>query len=315
MTYEQRIRKMQAEGLLSDRQAASLASSLGAGTLSQATRRTRSQLSYRSIGVALLLLLGAAVVALALHGPEATHVVSGEIVQVKDLLNKPEGTGSMNTTLSNTLSALLIMLPLVLVVLVFAWLYNDLVSKEEAVYLEWAQVESNFQRRTDLIPGLLETVARYMQHERDTLTDITDARGQALAPLAAAMDRLISEQGEVSAATDASAALDDQESLEALSEQQATLGASLRNLIAVGEDYPDLRSADQFLALQAQLEGTENRINISRMNFNVAVEKFNGAIRRLPGSLIAGLGHFQRKAYFKTEQGQDRPVPVVFGQE
>lgn len=314
MSYEQRIRKLQAEGLLSERQAAALTASLTGSGSPPSDAGSKRRLGRSGLIILLLVVLVVTAIFIVLDNSGAAQVSGGEIAQVKDLLNKPEGTGAMNTTLSNMLSAFLIVLPLALVALLFAWFYNGLVSKEEKVYLEWAQVESNFQRRTDLIPGLLETVTRYMQHERETLSNIAAERSGAMAPLASAMERVIAEQAEAMGATDASQ-LEDQASLQQLSERQATLGASLRNLIAVSEDYPELRSADQFLALQAQLEGTENRINISRMNFNVAVEQFNGAIRRLPGSLIASLGNFQRKAYFQTDPGQDRPVPVVFEQE
>jgi LemA protein len=192
----------------------------------------------------------------------------------------------------------------------FSWFYNRIVDKEEGVYEAWSQVESNLQRRTDLIPNLVETVSRYMKHERETLTSIADERGDALNPLEDAMTRVIADQQ--SAASQEGAAPDDEQALARLAQAQQVLGGSLKNLIAVSESYPNLRSADQFLSLQAQLEGTENRINVARIEFNEAVGAYNSAIRRLPGTLIAGLADFKRKAYFETEGAAAQPVAVQF---
>jgi LemA protein len=212
--------------------------------------------------------------------------------------------------LSLLVSSALLLLPLVLIVGGFSWFYNRIVDKEERVYEAWSQVESNLQRRTDLIPNLVEAVSRYMKHERETLTAIADERGDALNPLEDAMSRLLSDQQ--SAAAQESAAPDDQQALARLAHAQQVLGGSLKNLIAVAESYPTLRSGDQFLSLQAQLEGTENRINVARMEFNESVGTYNSSIRRLPGTLIAGLGDFKRKAYFETEGQAGEPVGIEF---
>jgi LemA protein len=216
----------------------------------------------------------------------------------------------MNKTLSTLTSTALLLLPLVLIIAAFAWFYNSIVNKEEHVYQAWSQVESNLQRRTDLIPNLVETVSRYMRHERETLTGVTEVRADALNPLADAVARLISDQQR--AAEQNGAELDDEDALSRLARAQAVVGGSLKNLVAVAESYPDLRSGDQFLSLQAQLEGTENRINVARMEFNQSVGDYNSAIRRLPGTLIAGMASFKRKAYFETEEGADAPVRVDF---
>lgn len=153
-----------------------------------------------------------------------------------------------------------------------------------------------------------------MKHERETLGAVVDARSSALNPLSDAMQKLIAEQEKASEGAEKTN-LEDEAALKKLSDMHQTLGNSLKNLIAVSENYPDLRSADQFLTLQAQLEGTENRINVARMDFNLSVEEFNSSIRRLPGSLVAGIGNFKRKAYFQTEAGQDSPVKVTFDKE
>jgi LemA protein len=124
------------------------------------------------------------------------------------------------------------------------------------------------------------------------------------------MSRLIADQQ--TAAAQEGAAPDDEQALARLAQAQQALGGSLKNHIAVAESYPTLRSGDQFLALQAQLEGTENRINVARMEFNESVGAYNSAIRRLPGTLIAAWGDFKRKAYFEIEGEAGEPVPVEF---
>jgi LemA protein len=304
--YEQRIERMRAEGLLSEGQAAALQASIT--PLEHAFERP----PRRGVPLAPLIAI-VCIIALLFGGllafyPAATSDV--EIQNVAETLNTPEGTGAMNRTLSLLVSGALLLLPVALVVGGFSWFYNRIVDKEERVYEAWSQVESNLQRRTDLIPNLVETVSRYMRHERETLTAVADERGDALNPLEDAMSRLIADQQ--SAAGQEGAAPDDQQALARLAQAQQVLGGSLKNLIAVAEAYPTLRSADQFLSLQAQLEGTENRINVARMEFNEAVGTYNSSIRRLPGTLIAALSDFKRKAYFETEGDAGRPVDVEF---
>jgi LemA protein len=212
--------------------------------------------------------------------------------------------------LSLTVSIALLMLPVILIVGGFSWFYNRIVDKEERVHEAWSQVESNLQRRTDLIPNLIEMVSRYMKHERETLTAVVDARGDALNPLEDAMSRVIADQQGV--AQQQGAAPEDQKALTRLAQAQQALGGSLKNLIAVAESYPSLRSGDQFLSLQAQLEGTENRINVARMEFNQSVGAYNSSIRRLPGTLIAAMSDFKRKAYFETEGDAGKTSRVEF---
>jgi len=304
--YEQRIEKMRAEGLLTESQAAALQSSLT--PLAHAFERPRRRmlpLAGLTAALCVLVLLIAAMFAYTSSGPADL-----EIQNVAETLNTPGGTGAMNRPLSLLVSASLLLLPVVLVVGGFSWFYNRIVDREERVYQAWSQVESNLQRRTDLIPNLVETVSRYMRHERETLTAVAGERGDALNPLEEAMSRLISDQQ--SAASREGAAPDNEQALARLAQAQQALGGSLKNLIAVAESYPTLRSGDQFLSLQAQLEGTENRINVARMEFNQSVGDYNSAIRRLPGSLIASLGDFKRKAYFEIEGDGGAPVAVDF---
>jgi LemA protein len=305
--YEERIERMRAEGLLSEGQAAALQSSLTplAHAFERPPRRSLPLAGIVGASCVAALLLVAVVAIYTSAGPADI-----EIQNVADTLNSPGGTGTMNRTLSLLVSTALLMLPVALIVAGFTWFYNRIVDKEERVYEAWSQVESNLQRRTDLIPNLVETVSRYMKHERDTLTAIAGERGDALNPLEDAMSRLIADQQ--SAAAQEGAAPEDEQALARLAQAQQALGGSLKNLIAVAESYPTLRSGDQFLSLQAQLEGTENRINVARMEFNESVGAYNSAIRRLPGTLIAAWGDFKRKAYFEIEGEAGEPVPVEF---
>jgi LemA protein len=193
-------------------------------------------------------------------------------------------------------------------------MHNALVAKEEKVFEAWAQTESNFQRRADLIPALVETVSRYAKHESETLTGVTQARAQAATQLSDAMDELIRTQKATADALREAGrgVVEDEQSLRRLYESQADVGRIMGSIIAVAESYPELRASDQFLELQAQLEGTENRINVSRMRFNDAVRDFNATARQLPWSLAAGLGNFQRKAYFRSAKEASAAPGVNF---
>jgi LemA protein len=213
----------------------------------------------------------------------------------------------MNKTLSTFLAiALFLILPLA----IWVWLHNAMVGKEEAVFEAWAQTESNLQRRADLVPALVETVSRYLRHETQTLESVTAARGQAAEQLGSAIDELIRVDKEMSDRLRGLSrkALEEESALGALFAAQNRVARGITGVLAVVEDYPELRSADQFLELQAQLEGTENRINVARIRFNEAVADYNASIRRLPGTLVASVGGFRRKAYFRSEEeARDAP--------
>lgn len=191
--------------------------------------------------------------------------------------------------------ATVLVIPLILVV----WLYNNMVGKEEKVMESWAQVEASYQRRADLIPALVETVARYMKHEQATLNQVAEARANPQTEV----DSLLQTQKQAAELmqTQQGKMPTDEAHLDELTKAQARIGKAARRLMAVVEAYPQLRASDQFLELQAQFEGTENRILTARNRFNEAVETYNDAIRKIPGSLIAGLGQFNRKAYFKAD--------------
>lgn len=225
-------------------------------------------------------------------------------------LNQTGATGEMNDGLKGLINLTLVGVPLVLPLLWLAWLYNDIVSKEEQVFAAWAQVESNYQRRSDLLPNLVRAVTRYLEHERGTLEEVTEQRSAARDPLGAAVEEL--EAARRAAEAQSEAGPEAEAAMARLATAQAVLDRSLGRLFALAENYPDLRAADQFLELQAQLEGTENRLNVARIQFNRKVEEFNGAIRQLPGSLPARLGDFRRKAYFQAAEGAAAASEIRF---
>ncbi len=160
--------------------------------------------------------------------------------------------------------------------------YNVLVAKEEQVKTAWSQVESNLQRKIDLLPNLVKTVKRYAAHEKEVYTQIAALRSQA--------DKILGQSHGVAVETEKMAAI------------QKQLNAATAKLFAVAENYPELRSSEQFLQLQSQIEGAENRINITRMQFNEAVGEYNAYLRHIPANIIAALGGFKPKAYFKADE-------------
>jgi len=171
--------------------------------------------------------------------------------------------------------------------------YNTLQTKEEQVFKAWADIESAMQRRADLIPNLVATVKGYASHEKETLQAVVDARSKAGSVQLSAKD------------------LSDPAMMQQMQAAQGGLSAALSKLLVVVERYPDLKANQNFLDLQNQLEGTENRINVARQRYNAAVSDFNGAIRRFPASLTNKfLLHLERKEYFKAEEGA-KTVPKV----
>ncbi len=161
--------------------------------------------------------------------------------------------------------------------------YNTLVTKEEQVMSSWSQVESNLQRKLDLLPNLVKVVKAYAKHEKELLTEITALRSNA--------DKLLNENE----------SLPNETQIAKVGKLQKNLDTSFLKLFAVAENYPDLKSSEQFLQLQSQIEGAENRINITRMQFNDSVGSFNATMRKLPTNIVASIGGFQRKAYFKAQ--------------
>ncbi|MDH3236574.1 MAG: LemA family protein [Alphaproteobacteria bacterium] len=301
MEPEARIDRMERDGVLSPSQAEMLRLSLhGNGDRKDAGATRHNKIPFWLLAAA----AAAAVIGLFVFtgngGEQAVQDVATSI-------NQPGGYGEMNKALSTGLAILVL---LIVPILLWVWFHNDLVSKEEEVFEAWAQTESNFQRRADLIPALIDTVSRYLKHESETLTEVTAERSAAVASITGAIDELIEAQK--SAAEQqiqgGPEIVERDDALKELYAAQARVGRGMTQLFGVMESYPELRSSDQFLELQAQLEGTENRINVARMRFNDAVRDYNAAMRRLPGSLVANVGSFQRKAYFQSdEEARDAP--------
>ena len=187
-----------------------------------------------------------------------------------------------------------IVLIVLFVALVFGGVYNNLVTKEEGVTSAWAQVENVYQRRLDLVPNLVATVKGYAAHEKETLLNVVNARSK------------ITQMG-ISPAV-----INDPEQLAKFQEVQTGLTSALSRLLVVVEKYPDLKASQNFLALQTQLEGTENRITVERKRFNEAAQDFNAFRRRFPNVIIAGAMGFKNKAYFQADQDAKTAPQVKF---
>lgn len=162
--------------------------------------------------------------------------------------------------------------------------YNGLVNAEETVSNAWSNVESQYQRRADLIPNLVNTVKGYAEHEAQTLQAVTDARVRATQMNVNAEDLT-------------------PEKLLEYQKVQGELGTALGRLLAITEAYPELKANENFLELQAQLEGTENRIAVARQNFNETVKEYNTSIRKFPRNLLAGMFGFEKRPYFEAQEG------------
>jgi LemA protein len=173
--------------------------------------------------------------------------------------------------------------------------YNTMQAQEEQVFKAWGDVESSLQRRADLIPNLVETVKGYAGHERETLQGVIEARAKATSVQVNPQD------------------LSDPAAMQQMMEAQGGLSSALSRLMVVVERYPDLKANQNFMDLQNQLEGTENRINVARQRYNEAVQQFNSMIRRFPNSLTNSLLlKLDRKEYFKAESGAERAPQVKF---
>lgn len=306
-SFEERIARMEASGTITPEQAAELRASTQTAYRSE-THRKRRKLSFR----AALVVSVAALVAVLLFALSLSPEPGNEVQIASEVINKPGEIGAMNKNMSVTLSLFIILLPIVLSVLGFVWINNGLVEKEEAVLASWSQVESNYQRRADLTPNLVETVKSFAEHEKELLTSVTKER--SLKDLDEAADALVRSQQKADELTrDAGEKLEDNKFMQALAAAQGAVDKHATRLFGLVENYPQLRSSDNFLSLQDQLEGTENRINVARMVFNESVRVYNSAIRRMPASLVAGLGRFSRKAYFQAEEGAETAVDVEWG--
>lgn len=187
-------------------------------------------------------------------------------------------------------------IPVAIVVIVIMWAvgaYNGMVTLDEGVQGKWADVETQYQRRADLIPNLVSTVKGYAAHESETLESVVKARSEA-SSVKVDPENLTPEK------------------LAEYQKAQSGVSSALGRLMVIVEKYPDLKANQNFLELQSQLEGTENRINVARRDFNEAAKNYNTVIRSFPKNIFAGMFGFEKKAYFEAEKGAEAAPKVEF---
>ena len=190
--------------------------------------------------------------------------------------------------------SIIIILAVVAILVIWAVsVYNGLVTMDENVTGQWANVETQYQRRADLIPNLVNTVKGYATHEKETLEGVVAARSQATQIKVDAEDLTPEKLAEYQKA-------------------QGAVTSALGKLLAITENYPDLKANQNFLELQAQLEGTENRIAVARKDFNAAAQQYNVSVRRFPANLVARMFGFGQKPYFESAEGAAAAPQVTF---
>ena len=188
---------------------------------------------------------------------------------------------------------IIILAAVALIAIFCATSYNSMVSQDEAVGTAWSNVENQYQRRADLIPNLVNTVKGYANHEKETLEAVISARAKAT--------QTSINLNEISS-----------EKMAAFQQAQGELSSALSRLMVSIERYPDLKANQNFQALQAQLEGTENRISVERRKFNEIARAYNTIIRRFPKNIVAGLFGFEKRPYFEAQEGSEKAPEVKF---
>ena len=181
-----------------------------------------------------------------------------------------------------------------LIVIVFFWGcngYNGLISADQGVKKVWSNVETNYQRRTDLYSSVIKTIEGSANFEKSTLKEVLEARAKA---------------------TQVQVNVNDPASLEAYQKAQANLQGSFSRLMAVAENYPNLKTTDAFRDFQTQIEGTENRINVARQDYNKAIEDFNLRVKRFPSVILARLFGYNEKPYYKADEGSEKAPEIKF---
>lgn len=181
-----------------------------------------------------------------------------------------------------------------IIVLLFFWgcgAYNSLIGVDQEVKTKWGNVETNYQRRTDLYNSVIKTIEGSANFEKGTLTEVIQARSRA---------------------TSVSVNIDDPASMEAYRQAQAGLQGSFSKLLAVMENYPDLKTTAAFQGFQAQIEGTENRINVARQDYNASVKAYNLRVKTFPNNIFAGIFGYHEKAYYAADPGSEKAPDVNF---
>ena len=191
------------------------------------------------------------------------------------------------------ITIIIVVVALFLVYTFFSGKYNSMVTKEETVNTEWSNVETQYQRRNDLIPNLVNTVKGFAQQEKEVLTGVTEARAKA--------SSINLDANNLTA-----------ENMQQFQAAQGQLNSALSRLLVTVEKYPELKSNQNFLELQAQLEGTENRIAVARKRFNETTQDYNTYIRKFPNTMLAGMFGFERKALFAADAGAENAPEVQF---
>lgn len=229
---------------------------------------------------------------------EALSEVSGlsrqEIEQIERAVRQEvlQQEQSRKKFLRNSIIAGIVVLVLVVGMLVTQ--YNHIVSLNEDVQTKWGQVENVYQRRLDLVPNLVNTVKAYAEHEKELIQMLTDARAKAGGVLNLSAESL------------------DAQTLQQFQAAQSELSSALQRIMVLVEDNPSIKTDQNFLALQAQLEGSENRITVERKRFNEAVQTYNSYVKRFPQNIAAGVFGFDQKAYFQAEAGAENAPNVTF---
>ncbi len=299
MKFDEKINALLAAGKLTNEQAEALRHSVAGAPVAAIDNCAGHRRLPMGLLLSALIAVSAIFYFMAFSGaPPAPQ----EIQNIEQTINQAGKVGEMNKPTSTIFAIVVLALPIII------WLaisHNSLVSQEEDVLVAWSQVETNYQRRADLIPNLLNTVKSFADHEGQTLTDIAKLRSHA--------EELAATQGKAKeSAQGAVTKLGDDAYMSGLAKEQSQVSDQLKGLMVSVEAYPQLRSSDQYMELQAELEGTENRINVARMAFNEKVGEFNASIRRLPNNIMAAAGGFQRKAYFKSDEGANRATKLDF---
>ena len=311
LNENERVERLLAEGKLTAEEAARLRESLAAHAEREAPLhaaakpRDRRRLWLLFGSLAVFFLLGAATH--YLFGDVAGNVVAPPPAESTTASALPEGrlidlsglaeerSTTMNRSLPLSLGVVTVGVLAVLAALL-VFFYNGLVGAREQVNAGWAQVENVYQRRLDLIPLLVDTVQTYTEHERETLAELTQARANAL-QVTGAIGSVPQTAGQ----------------LQAIEAAQGEVESALARLFAIVENYPDLKASRNFLSLQDQIEGTENRVAMERRNFNEFSRRYNTRLQTFPGNIVADMMGFEAKPYFEAEARAMQGVKDPFG--